>query len=75
MTVLLVKRTWSALTKYVRTGSFETTYSPYFIYDGRTALLHVLMSRRGGDSSVSHCTSLYGVERPVAIKQELYKAA
>lgn len=48
MAVQLVAKAWSALTKWVCLEHFGTVYSFYFMYDGKTALLRVKMSRSSG---------------------------
>lgn len=56
-------------------GSFETVYSPYFIYNGKTALLHVIVLRSDGFPSLSQRTSLDAVGHPVRTEAEVVKAA
>lgn len=60
-----VTRTWKASTKSIGVENFETAYSLYFIYDRRTALLHVVMSHSASFSPVSLRTSGGGVGQPV----------
>lgn len=46
-------RAYTALTMSVSLGSIEAAYFSYFIYDKKTALLHVLELRSDGFSSLS----------------------
>lgn len=73
--VQFVTRACSALTKSVRLGSSEPAYSPCFIYDGWTPLLHVVMSRSDNFSPVSQRTSLDGMRHSVKTEAKVGKAA
>lgn len=73
--VQLVTRTWSALKNSIGLRNSKTAHFPYFISDGRTALLHVTMARRDGFSIGTQDTSLNGVEHPVKKRTEVDRVA
>lgn len=64
-----VTTTWSALSKSVGLGHFQPVYSPYFMYDGSTALLHVEVLPSGGFPPVSKRTTLDGVRNLVKTEE------
>lgn len=74
MAVQLVTRVWSALSKSVSleySGIFDCHY---FIYNGRTVLRHVKMSRTNGFSPVSQLKSLDGVRHSLKAEEDGRKA-
>lgn len=72
--VHLVRKAGSALSKSIGLENFQTAYFFYIIYDSRTALPHVLVSRRDIFSPRSQRECLSGVQRPVNRQEEVNKA-
>lgn len=52
----------SALQKFIRMGSFQSTYYPHFLYRRRMAVLQASKSRRDGVSPLSQRKSFGGIE-------------
>lgn len=75
MAVQLVTRARSAFRKSVGMEKFATAYSPYFIYNERTALLHVIVPGENGFSPSSQRESVAGVEGPPKTHNVADKAA
>lgn len=68
-------RARTALTKLVGVKSFETAFFSDLIYDGRTLLRDVIVSRSDCFSSVSQRTSLDGMGQPVKTEAKVDEAA
>lgn len=75
MTMQLVTRIWSALTKSVGLRCFQTAYSSYFIHDTSTALFHTVLLLIDDHPPLSRRTSLDGAGYPVKTEAQDNEAA
>lgn len=73
--VQLMTRAWSVLAKSFGWGNVLAAYYFYFIYDGKKALLIVMMSRGDGSSSVLQRTLRIVVGRTVKTEVKVDRAA
>lgn len=71
----LVRRARSALSKSTGLERFQTVYQPYFFYESRTLLLHVLPTHADGFLPSSLHRSLNGVQCPATTEVGLDSAA
>lgn len=75
MTVLLVTKAWGALSRLTGLEIFRTAYWSYLLYDGKRALLHVLISRSVGFPPQSQREALSGLELPLTTEEKATSAA
>lgn len=70
-----VDKARSALSRFSGPRNIQAAYRPYFIYGGKTALLHVVTSCSNGFSAYSQRVPLDGADRPVKTVEEVDRAA
>lgn len=71
----MVTRAWGALSKTLRLGAFQTAYSPYMVFNDRSALLQTLKSPSDGLSPLSKQGSFAEVKGPITSKEKGDKVA